>query len=118
MVRKYNALMQVVCPDNTDVLTNKEWFLRELKCSKAVWIIHDNSRRVSCIFMSPPYTFFENRAAQFYLFAYCSKLCKIDKAVILRAAFHADDAFMVRGEVEIADSLLEFVCCYPDIEMV
>jgi hypothetical protein len=59
--------------------------------------------------------------AEFSLFAYDSKLCKIDKAVILRAVLHTDDTYMNRGEVletgVDADSLLEFVCCYPDIEM-
>jgi hypothetical protein len=63
----------------------------------------------------------KNRAAQFYLFAYCTKLCNIDKAVILRAAFRRDDAFMDRGEVVeisvVADSVVEFMCCYPEIQM-
>jgi len=51
---------------------------------------------------------------EFSVFTYDSKLCKIDKAVILRAVFHADDTYMDRREVvEIgvdADSLLEFMC--------
>jgi hypothetical protein len=42
-------------------------------------------------------------------------------AVILRSVFHTDDTHMDRGEVvEIgvdAVCLLEFVCCYPDVEM-
>jgi hypothetical protein len=46
-------------------------------------------------------------------------LCEIDKAVILRAAFDTDDKFMNRGEVVetgvVVDSLLEIMCCCPDI---
>jgi hypothetical protein len=45
------------------------------------------------------HTSFGNTDAQFSLFAYDSKLCETDKAVILRAVFNTDDTYMDRGEV-------------------